>query len=48
MKKINIKLFQINCIEWKLEIKKAFFEGYYDADGCKTGGYNINNRSIFF
>jgi len=31
----------------KLEIKKSFFEGYYDADGCKTGDYGIDKRASF-
>ena len=31
----------------KLEIKKAFFEGYYDADGCKTGNYGLDKRMHF-
>jgi len=31
----------------KLEIKKAFFEGYYDADGAKTGNYGLDKRMHF-
>ena len=31
----------------KLEIKKAFFEGYYDADGAKTG-YNGFDKILCF
>ena len=31
----------------KLEIKKAFFEGYYDADGAKTGNYGLDKTVSF-
>ena len=31
----------------KLEIKKAFFEGYYDADGCKTDNRGLDKRLSF-
>lgn len=30
-----------------LEIRKAFFEGYYEADGCKTGDRGLNKRLCF-
>tara|TARA_B110000261_G_scaffold160671_2_gene200707 strand:+ start:1069 stop:6435 length:5367 start_codon:yes stop_codon:yes gene_type:complete len=31
----------------KLSIRKAFFEGYYDADGAKTHNYGIDKRMSF-
>ena len=31
----------------KLEIRKAFFEGYYDADGAKTGNYSLDKTLNF-
>ena len=31
----------------KLEIRKAFFEGYYDADGGKTGNYGLDKTLNF-
>ena len=33
--------------ESELEIKKAFFEGYYDADGCKTDNRGLDKRLSF-
>ncbi len=37
-----------NCIlNAKLSIRKAYFEGYYDADGSKTHGCGINKRMSF-
>ena len=31
----------------KLEIRKSFFEGYYDADGAKTGNYGLDKTLNF-
>ena len=41
------KLVPTIILNAKLSIRKAFFEGYYDADGSKTGSYGLDKQVSF-
>ena len=41
------KIIPDSILNSRLEIRKAFFSGYYDADGSKTGNFGLDKNIDF-